>query len=125
MAEEECPCPSIRRGRFDELYLDYYSRPVTLKINVNLDIPNMAWNAKVVDIVVAPEERRKGKAQEVWQCAERQLRVLGVGVVEGTVMKSNTDAKLFWEKVGFNFADSPNLPDTHWRITKKIREEED
>lgn len=117
-SQSVCPCPNIKLNRPGVLSVDYYFDGSGLSMDVK-------WSESVREAVIHKINiyepgQRKGAATFLWECAERQLKVLGVDKVEGTVIRGNIPATNFWKKMGFTFTEH-NLG-THWKIRKALRE---
>lgn len=118
IATGKCPCPHIAIRTPGQLRVDYRDGNGSLELNVPFcNDGGFPGTAQIVNIQ-GGEQRRVGSATQLWQCAENQLKRLGVQRVEGTVAKENAAGEGFWRKMGFEF--SRLNYESVWSISKQL-----
>lgn len=65
------------------------------------DLNHPAWIGYVTDLIVVPEHRKSGAAQELMKAAEDYARSCGAIALTLNVLGDNKPARRFYEKSGF------------------------
>lgn len=65
------------------------------------DLNQPTWIAYVTDLIVVPEHRKSGAAQELMNAAEQWARSCGAIALTLNVLADNLPARRFYEKTGF------------------------